>query len=169
MSSSPVLADPIEDLSAQLVTLIRGLKELHVAIIESGAHPLEVSALTLLARVSDLAPARLSAVAAAMCLDLSTVSRQAASLEREGWLARTVDPEDRRAQLLELSPAGHAMLEEFRRSRAEVLASLLPDWERAELRSFAAQLARFNTAVTSRNATARPTEVGAGTTPEERA
>ena len=156
MAPTPLLAEPIDDVSTELVTLIRGLKELHVAIIESGAHPVEISAVTLLARVSDLAPARLSAVATAMCLDLSTVSRQVAALEREGWVERTADPDDRRAQLLELSPTGRAMLEDIRRSRSEVLASLLPDWEPEELRSFAAQLARFNHAVTSRNATAAP-------------
>lgn len=142
-----VAADPIEDVSAELISLMRGLRELHVTIVKSGAHRIEVSALALLARLSELAPARLSALAEAMCLDLSTVSRQVPSLEREGWVVRAPDPDDRRAQLLDLSPAGHAMLEDIRRSRAQLLARLLPGWSAKELRIFAGQLARFNEAV----------------------
>lgn len=152
MPRTPLLADPVEELSTQLVTLVRGLKQLHVAIIDAGAHPMELTAFTLLARLADLSPARPSVVASALCLDLSTVSRQITALERAGWVARTVDPDDGRAQLLELSPAGQTVLEDIRRSRADVLASLLPDWDPTELHAFAAQLSRFNTAVTTRNA-----------------
>ena len=162
-------ADPVEDVSAELVTLIRGLRELHVAIVEFGAHRIEVSALTLLARLSELAPARLSSLAGAMCLDLSTVSRQVPALERAGWVVRAQDPDDRRAQLLDLSPSGHAMLEEIRRSRAQVLARILPDWSADELRAFAAQLARFNRAVTSRRSDALAVAAAADPDPQESA
>lgn len=146
---STTLAPPIEELSTQLVALVRAMKDLHTAIVASGEHQLEITAVALLARVEDLAPARPSAVATAVGLDLSTVSRQVTALERAGWLVRTTDPDDRRAQLLELTPAGAAVLDDVRRTRVEVLTALLPDWEPAELTAFAAQLQRFTAAVTT--------------------
>lgn len=166
MARTALLAQPIEDVSAELVTLIRGLRELHVAIVEIGGIPVEVSAVGLLARLSDLAPARPSALAAAMCLDLSTVSRQVPLLERQGWVVRSADPDDRRAQLLDLTPAGRDTLEEIHRARVDVLSRLLPAWSEDDLRTFAQQLARFNTDVTTNRPQVLP---AADTTSQERA
>jgi molybdenum cofactor cytidylyltransferase len=86
-----LLTSPVEDVSGQLVTLIRGLRELQVAIVQIGGISVEVSAVSLLARLSEMAPARPSALAAAMCLDLSTVSRQVPILERQGWVVRSAE------------------------------------------------------------------------------
>ena len=146
------MTDPIEDLSLQLVKLVRGLRSLHVSLVEAGGHSVEASALGLLAGLSTLGPARLSTLASTLCLDLSTVSRQVPALERAGWVARAKDPDDHRAQLLELTDAGQAVLEQVRRARAEVLGQLLPDWSEDEVRNFSAQLARFNDDVTNNRA-----------------
>ena len=143
------MSEPIEDVSIQLVRLFRGLRGLHVAIVEAGGHQVEASAVGLLAGLATHGPARISTLASVMCLDLSTVSRQVPALERHGWVERTRDPDDHRAQLLALTPSGEATLEQIRRSRAEVLAGLLPDWTPEELKHFADQLARFNDAVTT--------------------
>jgi DNA-binding MarR family transcriptional regulator len=143
------MSTPIDDLSGQLVQLVRGLRSLHVALVEAGGVHVEPSAVGLLANLEKLGPSRLSTLATAVCLDLSTVSRQVPALERSGWVMRTRDPEDARAQLLELTASGHELLDEVRRSRAEVLGRLLPDWTDADLRHFAAQIARFNDDVTA--------------------
>ena len=143
-SRTAVQPRAVEDISVQLVALVRGLRELHVALVDAGGHHVEASALGLLARLDELGATRLSALAAGMCLDLSTVSRQVPALEREGWVDRTRDPQDHRAQLLQLTDAGRDMLQTIRRSRADVLAQLLPDWSESELRHFADQLTRFN-------------------------
>ena len=150
------MAEPVEELSLQLVTLVRGLRSLHGCLVEAGVHQVEASAAGLLAGLATLGPARLSTLASTMCLDLSTVSRQVPSLERSGWVARTKDPDDHRAQLLELTDEGLAVLEQLRRSRAEVIARLLPDWTDDEVRRFAAQLARFNDDVTNNRAAVLP-------------
>jgi len=149
VARTELLISPIEDVSGQLVTLIRGLRELQVAIVEVGGVSVEVSAVSLLARLSEMAPARPSALAAAMCLDLSTVSRQVPVLERQGWVVRSADPDDRRAQLLDLTPTGRSTLGEIHRARVDVLSRLLPDWSEDDLRTFARQLCRFNTDVTT--------------------
>src|SRR3954463_3572052 len=132
-----MLADPVEELSLQLVKLIRGLRGLHVAVVDAGGHTVEPTTFGLLAGLAHTGPARLSTLASVMCLDLSTVSRQVPALEKHGWVARTRDPDDHRAQLLELTSDGLDMLHAVRRSRAQVLARLLPDWSTAEMEQFA--------------------------------
>jgi DNA-binding MarR family transcriptional regulator len=139
----------IETMSGELVQLVRGLRELHGAVTAASRQPIDASGAAVLARLAELGAVRLSTLAAALCLDVSTVSRQVPVLERQGWVARERDPEDQRAQLLQLTAAGKAALDEVRRSRAEVLRRLLPDWTDAELDAFASQLHRFNNDVTN--------------------
>ena len=141
-------------MSKELVSLVRGLKELHGTITQASSYPVDTSGAVILARLDQLGPSRLSTLATVLCLDLSTVSRQVAALERQGWVARRRDPEDHRAQLLDLTPPGHDVLADVRRTRNETLTRLLPDWDDAELEAFAAQLARFNADVTRNRPTA---------------
>jgi DNA-binding MarR family transcriptional regulator len=124
----------IETFSRELVQLVRGLRELHSAVTAASPLAVDTSSAAVLARLGELGPLRLSTLAAALCLDISTVSRQVPVLERQGWVTRKRDPEDQRAQLLQLTDAGRAVLEGVRRSRAE---------------AFAAQLHRFNNDVTN--------------------
>jgi DNA-binding MarR family transcriptional regulator len=139
----------IETVSRELVQLVRGLRELHGAISSASQHPVDASGAMVLSRLEDLGPVRLSTLAQVLSLDTSTVSRQVPVLERQGWVVRERDPEDQRAQLLDLTEAGREVLADVRRSRIEVLSRLLPDWTETDLQSFAAQLHRFNTDVTT--------------------
>lgn len=166
--AAPLAAPPVEHLSAELTTLVRGLKDLHLAIVARSGHRLEMATAILLARLEDLAPARLSTVASALCVDLSTVSRQVPQLEREGWVVRTTDPGDGRAQLIDLTDDGRSVLASIRTIKVDVLSRLLPDWSAAELEAFAGQLARFNAALAARRTEALACPA-APTTPQERA
>src|SRR3954468_20354541 len=139
----------IETVSRELVLLVRGMRELHGAISSASTHPVDPSGAMVLARLEELGPVRLSTLAQVLCLDISTVSRQVPVLERHGWVERQRDPEDNRAQLLDLTDAGRHVLDDVRRSRVEVLRRLLPDWSEAELKVFARQLHRFNDDVTN--------------------
>ena len=139
----------LETVSRELVQLVRGLRELHGAISSASQHPVDASGAMVLSRLEDLGPVRLSTLAQVLSLDISTVSRQVPVLERQGWVRRERDPEDQRAQLLELTDAGRDVLVEVRRSRVEVLRRLLPDWTESELKAFATQLHRFNADVTT--------------------
>jgi DNA-binding MarR family transcriptional regulator len=139
----------IETVSRELVQLIRGLRELHGAVSAASQHQVDPSSAAVLSRLDELGPVRLSTLATVLCLDLSTVSRQVPVLERHAWVVRQRDPEDQRAQLLDLTDAGRQVLADVRASRAEVLRRLLPDWTEADLETFARQLHRFNNDVTT--------------------
>ena len=73
-------------------------------------------------------PVRPTDLAASMALDLSTVSRHLAQLHRAGLVERYPDPEDRRAQLVQLSPTGHAEVEDALSARRALLERSLVKW-----------------------------------------
>ncbi len=71
---------------------------------------------------------RCSALAVAVGVDGSVVSRQVAVLERAGYVVRRPDPLDGRASLIGLSEAGAAALARTREVRGEWAAAALTDW-----------------------------------------
>ena len=77
-------------------------------------------------------------------LNVSTVSRQAASLEERGFAARIPDPVDGRAFNLQITPDGERALAAYRRERTLRMEELLADWSNQELQTFGDLLAKFN-------------------------
>ena len=71
---------------------------------------------------------RVLALAEAVGLDPSTASRHVRQLELDGYLARTVDPDDRRASRVRLTRRGRGALERAMRARAARLDRAIADW-----------------------------------------
>jgi DNA-binding MarR family transcriptional regulator len=92
------------------------------------ADPLEPAAVVVLAAAARLAPARPSDLACDIRLDLSTVSRHLRNLERDGYLIRTEDPDDRRAQRIAPSTRGEHALAAVLQSRSAVVSAALSAW-----------------------------------------
>ena len=134
----------VELLAEQFAVLVRGLRELHGAIVARCEPPVEAAAAVLLGRVEQLAPVRLTDVACSMGLDASTVSRQVSALVSRGWVVRDPDPQDLRAHVLSLTDDGRTTVASLRATRTEVLTRLLPDWTAEQLRSLTTALARLN-------------------------
>ena len=89
-------------------------------------------------------PLRVSALADAMGLDTSTASRHVRQLEDGGYLARTGDPDDRRAFQVRLTRRGRAALDQAMRARAVVVDRATADWpddDRATLTTLMTRLA----------------------------
>jgi DNA-binding MarR family transcriptional regulator len=79
-------------------------------------------------------------------LDKSTVSRQVGDLEQRGLVARTTDPARGRGQVLTVTPAGRALLQDAAATRQAELARRVAAWSDEELAAFAAALQRYNAA-----------------------
>src|SRR3954452_20155221 len=62
-----MLDDPVEELSLQLVKLVRGLRGMHVAAVEAGGQHVEPATLGLLARLAATGPTRPSTLPAGTC------------------------------------------------------------------------------------------------------
>src|ERR1700712_300797 len=84
--------------------------------------PLQTSVLVTL---EEHEPLRLSELARREAVTPPTMSRVLAALDDAGLLVRTPDPQDARSALVELSPAGRAMIEQLRTERTAILAERL--------------------------------------------
>jgi DNA-binding MarR family transcriptional regulator len=118
--------------------------------LHSTGRGLDRPAFMLLGRVATRGPIRLSALAADVCLDVSTVSRQVAALETAGLVRRASDTRDRRASLIETTETG---VEVFTTNRDEWLATwrdLLAGWTAEDRRTFADLFTRLNDVIAER-------------------
>jgi DNA-binding MarR family transcriptional regulator len=93
---------------------------------------LDYSAFPLLKLLSHQGPMRLSALAQALGLDASTVSRHARQLEDRGLLERTGDPDDGRASRVAVSESGSACMAEAFETRRGLITHALDDWTEEE-------------------------------------
>lgn len=93
-----------------------------------GSRHVERAGYLALVRLEACGEARLSDLAAALELDLSTVSRQVRVLVELGLVSRRADADDRRAARLALTPTGRAELRAQRAERHRILGGALHDW-----------------------------------------
>ncbi|MET8428018.1 MarR family transcriptional regulator [Nocardia sp. NPDC004860] len=77
-------------------------------------------------------------------LDKSTVSRQVAALERDGYLAREVDPANRRNLVLHATAEGKRVARAAARNRSAAFSKRFADWDDADVERLAAYLVRYN-------------------------
>lgn len=104
---------------------------------------LERAAYGTLVRIADLGNPRLSDLAAALGLEVSTASRHVQRLVADGYVEVAADPEDARARRYSPTPAGRDALERVRAARRAHLVRLLEDWEAAEVAALADGLDRI--------------------------
>jgi DNA-binding MarR family transcriptional regulator len=86
---------------------------------------------------------RLTALAAESGCELSTVSRQVASLVDSGYVERQPDPADGRAFLLAATGLAQARYAEQVRMREGEIARMLADWSSEDLSQLGILLTRF--------------------------
>ncbi|MBO3749116.1 MarR family transcriptional regulator [Streptosporangiaceae bacterium NEAU-GS5] len=128
----------------RLVTTINRAKT-HDRIVEAAGVHLDRPDVQILTYLLDAAqPRRVGAIAEGLQVESPHVTRHVALLERRDLLVRVQDPDDRRAWLIDLTPAG---IDAARRCRevtttwfADALAGW-PDADRAELSRLLGQLA----------------------------
>ncbi|MFD8478978.1 MarR family winged helix-turn-helix transcriptional regulator [Kitasatospora sp. NPDC059673] len=116
----------------------------------SAAGELDRAAFLLLDQLAAGGPANVKTLAAALGVDSSTVTRQAAPLLRERLLARVPYPADRRAVRLALTPLGAGRLAQVREQRQRLIAELTAGWTPDERTVFCALLERFNAGLRNR-------------------
>lgn len=130
---------PIEDLARQLYGLAMVQRDL-------GRHALEelgTQGFTALAVAQVHGPLRVGDVARRLRVDLSVASRQVAALADRGYVVRRADEDDRRAQVIAVTPEGRRALRESHRRMVEALSAALHAWDDADIASLAAGLQRL--------------------------
>jgi DNA-binding MarR family transcriptional regulator len=111
--------------------------------LAAAKHNVEWSASVIIACVVHEGPLRASALAEAVQSDPSTISRQVATLVKDGLLERRADPVDGRASLLVITPKGEEAYRAQVDMRNEHFAEMLGGWGERDLRRFTALLRRF--------------------------
>ncbi len=132
-----------KQIEQQMTVLLRRVQRIHLST-SAGEVNLERSAYGILCKLADEGPQRLGALATAFGLDPSTITRQVQALEELGLAARKTDPSDRRASILDLSPAGREAHDQTRSHRRARLQQALGDWPEADLVDFGRLLKEFN-------------------------
>jgi DNA-binding MarR family transcriptional regulator len=135
----------------RFVALMRTFGKARARMLAAAAHDVEWSAHVVLKCVENEGPMRASAIADLLRSDPSTVSRQVASLVKDGLLERRSDPDDGRASLLALTDKADDVLAEHDRIRLDYFAQMLDGWSETDLRRFAGLLGRFTKAYEAAN------------------
>ncbi|AKZ53908.1 putative MarR-family transcriptional regulator [Streptomyces ambofaciens ATCC 23877] len=99
--------------------------------------PLDRAAVALLRQVADSEPLRPGELAARLGVEASHVTRTVQQLQRTGHVSRVPDPEDRRAQRIELTDAGRRAVARLREAGARGMQLALADWSPEDLRHLA--------------------------------
>jgi DNA-binding MarR family transcriptional regulator len=138
----PVTPEDANRLSMQLIRLMKLLRSLHAQAprlhpaVETAAYPILFNLLA--------GPKRVSSLAECVHSDVSTVSRQASHLTSHGLLEKLQDPQDGRALMLSLTPAGKQLLDELVQQRGDWFRHLLRDWDVSDIEQFSRSLARLS-------------------------
>src|SRR4051794_7389916 len=111
-------------------------------VSETGVH-VERAGVVALAVLADRGSVRLSELAAALQVDISTASRQVRKLEDAGLVARTPDANDGRASLLALTEHGRDSQRRLREHWHGRMAGALDDFTAAEQAALADLVERF--------------------------
>jgi DNA-binding MarR family transcriptional regulator len=151
--------DPLERIERELTVIVRRAQRVgrHG---EGPALPLDRATYSILGRLHDEGPMRLSDLASCFHLDPSTVSRQVAAVVRSGLAVREADPRDGRAHRLRITSRGEELLVAARAVRRRVFREVLNSWPHEDRLAFASLLERFNAGLSERfdqNETARAT------------
>jgi DNA-binding MarR family transcriptional regulator len=154
LAAVPTSAPPqVAAVADNFVALMRSFSKARARMLAAAEHDVEWSAHMLLKLVQNEGPMRASALSGCLQQDPSTISRQVASLVKDGLLERRADPADGRASLLALTPAADAVLADHEQIRLDYFAKMLDGWSEADLRRFAGLLNRFTEAYEAANNT----------------
>lgn len=135
---------PTTELSHEVARLVRSSHALRAQIHARSTDGLEWAGYQLLMQLCKDGPQRSSALAAASCVDPSTVSRQVGELVGLGLVERRADPRDGRASLLAATELGQARHDAVHDRRDRAFAHLLAGWRDDDVQQLASLLHQLN-------------------------
>jgi DNA-binding MarR family transcriptional regulator len=137
--------DALHTIETEMAVLARTLELLSR---RGGVHrQMDRAGYLLLRTLEDTGPLSITCLAERIGLDGSTVTRQVAALEREGFAERCVDAADRRSAIVVPSAHGRHLMREVQRRRRERFEAMLDGWTEEELSTLGGLLARLNVAI----------------------
>ena len=120
--------------------------------------PIGFAAVAVLGHVIESGPLRMSELAEVGRVHPAALTRQVQALEAEGYVERTVDPEDGRAFVVVSTRSGRAVHARIERVNDEIMAAQLDEWSVRELDELADLLDRLILDLRASPATQRRSE-----------
>ncbi|MFJ5265081.1 MarR family winged helix-turn-helix transcriptional regulator [Streptomyces sp. NPDC088387] len=142
----PTTPFPTAPASGEVIEIERALSRITYLISRARQHdrlvavagvPLDRAATGVLRQIADGEPRRPGELAARLGVEASHVTRTVQQLQRVGYVSRVPDPDDRRAQRIELTEEGGRAIARIRDAGARGMQQALADWTPEELRQFA--------------------------------
>jgi DNA-binding MarR family transcriptional regulator len=117
-------AAPRDDLTDAVLGLSRALVGIALRSVAAEPVGLTLAQFRALTRLSEHGSLRVADLAAELGVNSSTATRMAARLRHKGLVTRSVDPGDRRATRLEITPAGEAAVRTVTARRQAVISRI---------------------------------------------
>ena len=137
-------------IETEVALLMRFAEATRRAIPVEAHRSLDRAAYVILRYLDEAGPQNVSALAARLNLDGSTVTRQVGAMEREGLIAREADPSDGRGTLVSATASGLRRMSMVRLARAELYDEMLASWTEDDRADLATLLTRLNEALSAR-------------------
>ncbi|MEV0177440.1 MarR family transcriptional regulator [Streptomyces sp. NPDC050803] len=138
LPDGPAAAEVIEiERALSRITYLSTRARQHERLMALAGVPLDRAAVALLRQIADGEPQRPGELANRLGVEASHVTRTVQQLERSGYVSRVPDPDDRRAQRIELTEAGRSAIARVREVGARGMQLALADWSPDELRQLA--------------------------------
>jgi DNA-binding MarR family transcriptional regulator len=156
MDNAPSAEDAIGVIELELLRLVRHLDTFGRR--SSVYFQVDRAGYLALRTLHNLGALSTKALASALNLDASTVTRQIAALESGGLVQRRPDPEDRRSSTLVLTSKGRQTMSSVERERRLGIEALVADWDEPEKITLGRALNRLNVSLLENGRTMRDVE-----------
>ena len=150
---SPSKPDSIGVIELELLKLVRHLEtfgrrsSLYLQVDRAGYLALRM--------LEAMGPVSTKALARALDLDASTVTRQISVLENAGFVERRPDPSDGRSSTIVLTGEGRRTMIGVEQERRQVMEALVSEWTESDKRMLGGALSRLNISLLERGRTAK--------------
>ena len=125
------------------MTYLAGRARQHERLMAVAGLDLDRAAVSILRHIAESDPVRPGVLAVRLSVEASHVTRQLRQLERGGYVVRVADPQDRRAQRVQLTDTGLAAVARIREASRQGVELALADWAPEEVEQLAALFRRL--------------------------
>ncbi|MFJ2154757.1 MarR family winged helix-turn-helix transcriptional regulator [Streptomyces sp. NPDC087856] len=143
MSTLPPVTAPVPEDVAEIervltrVSYLAGRARQHERLMALAGLPLDRAAVAILRYIAESESLRPGVLAVRMSVEASHVTRQLRQLEQLGHVIRIQDPDDGRAQLVQLTDSGLAAVDRIRDASRNGIEMALAHWSAEDLRQLA--------------------------------
>jgi DNA-binding MarR family transcriptional regulator len=140
-AASPDLV-AIERALTRITYMASGIRQ-HDRLLALAGVTLDRAAVALMRQIVDSEPLRPGELAARLGVEASHVTRQVQQLEKAGYVTRVPDPDDRRAQRIQITPAGEEVIHRIQEASYRGMQMALEQWSPQELAQLASLFNRM--------------------------